>query len=34
LGKTIQDIADDQNVSMITIRRWLDELEGDSKVKD
>ncbi|MGB5912558.1 MAG: hypothetical protein WBH31_15305 [Promethearchaeia archaeon] len=34
MGKTIQDIADDQNVSMITIRRWLEEFEGDSKVKD
>ena len=34
LGRTIQDIADDQNVSMITIRKWLDKLEGDSKVKE
>ena len=34
LGRTIQDIADEQNVSMITIKKWLDELEGDSKVKD
>ena len=34
LGRTIQDIADEQNVSMITIKKWLEELEGDSKVKD
>ena len=27
LGKTIQDIADDQGVSMITIRKWIDKLE-------
>lgn len=27
LGKSIQDIADEQGVSMITIRKWLDKCE-------
>ena len=26
LGKSLQDIADEQNVSMITIRKWVDKL--------
>ena len=30
LGRTIQDIADEQNVSMIVIRKWLDKLENSS----
>ena len=28
LGTTIQDIANNQGVSMITIRKWIDKLEG------
>jgi len=28
LGKTIQVIANEQGVSMITIRKWLDKLES------
>lgn len=28
LGKTIQDIADEQGVSMITIRKWIDKLKA------
>jgi len=31
LGRTIQDIANDQNVSMITISKWLEKLENTSK---
>ena len=27
LGKSVQDIADDQGVSMITIRKWIDKIE-------
>ena len=27
LGKSIQNIADDQGVSMITIRKWIDKIE-------
>ncbi|MFX1570686.1 MAG: hypothetical protein ACFFCV_20300 [Promethearchaeota archaeon] len=27
LGKSIQDIADEQGVSMITIRKWIDKIE-------
>ncbi|MBA7695334.1 hypothetical protein ES703_103958 [subsurface metagenome] len=31
LGRNIQDIANEQGVSMITIRKWLDKLENASK---
>ena len=34
LGISIQDIANDQNVSMITIRKWLDKLEKPISVKE
>lgn len=27
LGRSVQDIADDQGVSMITIRKWVDKIE-------
>jgi hypothetical protein len=30
-GRTIQYIANDQNVSMITIKKWLDKLERGSE---
>ncbi|MFX1503797.1 MAG: hypothetical protein ACFFDH_22740 [Promethearchaeota archaeon] len=30
-GKTIQDIANDQGVSMITIKKWLDKFESSSE---
>ncbi len=31
LRKSIQEIATEQNVSMITIKKWVDELENTSK---
>jgi len=31
LEKSIQEIADEQNVSMITIKKWVDKLESTSK---
>jgi len=30
LGKSLQDIANEQNVSMITIRKWIDKLSPAS----
>ena len=30
LGRTVQDIADEQNVSMIVIRKWVDKLQNTS----
>jgi len=31
LEKDIQEIADEQNVSMITIKKWVDKLENNQK---
>ena len=31
LNKSIQDIADDQHVSMMTIKKWIDKINRDSK---
>jgi len=31
LGRSIQDIADDQHESMMTIKKWIDKLEDGSK---
>lgn len=30
LGRSIQDIANEQGVSLITIRKWIDKLENTS----
>lgn len=30
LGKSLQDIADNQGVSMITVKKWVDKLDGAS----
>ncbi|MFX1501808.1 MAG: hypothetical protein ACFFDH_12665 [Promethearchaeota archaeon] len=34
LGKSIQDIADGQKISMITIRKWLEKIESDFQNKN
>ncbi|MFX1419955.1 MAG: hypothetical protein ACFE9N_13635 [Promethearchaeota archaeon] len=31
LEKSVQEIANEQNVSMITIKKWVDKLESNSK---
>ncbi len=31
LGRSIQDIADDQHESMMTIKKWVDKLEDGPK---
>jgi len=33
LGKSLQDLANDQGVSMMTIKKWVDKLE-DGSVKN
>lgn len=33
LGRSLQDIADDQGVSMMTINKWVDKIEKQSYVK-
>ncbi len=34
IGKSIQDIANEQNTSLITIRKWLDKIENSSQNKN
>jgi len=33
LGRSLQDIADDQGVSMMTINKWIDKIENPGLVK-
>ncbi len=34
LGRSLQNIANEQNVSMFTIKKWVDKLDDDNKDVD